>query len=299
MFRVIGKLIKFLVILFILGSLSIGIYVSVFKLNKGQVLVVNDRKNKNAAAIYNGSYNFVWQGSLFWRYDIKIYSLTRDFSGQVAVYLPEFVLLKKEYYAVIIPYSITSSIDLSKININLIGNSRALERIVSRTVKNVYLKRIQEFLYPQFNPFMVIKRIEDIENIEKSIKDTLLRNGLEASGISLQKRLRVPSLADYNNGKRLLERKRRLDDNQILAKQRLVNEILGSRKKTEEYFSQLVRISRIIKDNPDILKYIYIDKLGANVKVILSSDASGYPLKLNKQKAKQPKKNKGEIDNLR
>jgi hypothetical protein len=136
MLRIIGKVIKFLFIFLILCSLSFGTYLSIYKLSKGQVIVVNDKKNKNVAATYQRSYNFVWQGSFFWRYDIKIHSLTRDTSGRVIVYLPELALLKKEYYAISVPYSMTSYIDLSKININIIGNSKALDRIVTRIVKS-------------------------------------------------------------------------------------------------------------------------------------------------------------------
>jgi len=63
-------------------------------------------------------------------------------------------------------------------------------------------------------------------------------------------------------------------------------------------------ISNLIKSNPDILKYIYIDRLAGNVKLILSSDKSGMPfgMSLNEDLDKTGKsKNaaKEEINNLR
>ena len=49
------------------------------------------------------------------------------------------------------------------------------------------------------------------------------------------------------------------------------------RIKNEQFYGKLKEISKIISANPDILKYIYIDKMAGNVNVILSSDNSGVP----------------------
>jgi hypothetical protein len=49
-------------------------------------------------------------------------------------------------------------------------------------------------------------------------------------------------------------------------------------------------MSGIIRQNPDILKYIYIDKLGGNVKVIISPDKTGITLDVDKASAEKPVK---------
>jgi hypothetical protein len=89
-------------------------------------------------------------------------------------------------------------------------------------------------------------------------------------------------------------------DNEIEMKQ--FNKELEKKQMVDaRYKRKLEGISALIKNNPLILKYIYIDKMADNIKMILPINASGYPLDLNdvgKKYSEQSDSSK-EIDNLR
>jgi hypothetical protein len=78
----------------------------------------------------------------------------------------------------------------------------------------------------------------------------------------------------------------------------LKREALKERGDFEFYYEKLLKISSLIKDNPNILKYIYIDKLGGNIKVIISSDKTGLPSMFG-DLSESNSSVKGDIDNLR
>ena len=65
------------------------------------------------------------------------------------------------------------------------------------------------------------------------------------------------------------------------------------------YAARLERISKIVATNPAILKYIYIDKLGGNVKMILSSGSEGYPFGLESERTQTNGHDDRQIDNLK
>ena len=64
-------------------------------------------------------------------------------------------------------------------------------------------------------------------------------------------------------------------------------------------FEKLLRISSILKNNPEILKFIYIDKMGDDIKVIISSDKTGLPAMFNDSAEGTKPAAKGDVDNLR
>ena len=68
---------------------------------------------------------------------------------------------------------------------------------------------------------------------------------------------------------------------------------------SEAYYEKLSRIGNMIKDNPEILKYIYIDKLAGNIKVIISSEKNAMPVIFGQDQDVKDSDLKKEIDNLR
>jgi hypothetical protein len=82
---------------------------------------------------------------------------------------------------------------------------------------------------------------------------------------------------------------------EILMKRQLLKE----KSEFEFYFEKLSKVSTIIRDNPQILKYIYIDKMGDNIKVIISSDKTGIPAVFGETSDNSNPGVKGDVDNLR
>jgi hypothetical protein len=82
---------------------------------------------------------------------------------------------------------------------------------------------------------------------------------------------------------------------EILLSKKLIKE----RYENELYYEKLLKVSSMIKDNPEILKFIYIDKLGDDIKVIISSDKIGLPAMFSDTINNAKPGVKGDVDNLR
>jgi len=79
----------------------------------------------------------------------------------------------------------------------------------------------------------------------------------------------------------------------------LSKKLIKDKHENELYFEKLLRVSSILKDNPEILKFIYIDKMGDDIKVIISSDKTGLPAMFNESSDGTKPGVKGDVDNLR
>jgi len=98
----------------------------------------------------------------------------------------------------------------------------------------------------------------------------------------------------------------------LIERENLNNALNLKSVETGKYYEHLQKISDIIATNPDILKYIYIEKLAPNVKIIAPINSNGYAFgldnidesekdvkKLEKSDKPESKDKDGEVDNLR
>ena len=79
----------------------------------------------------------------------------------------------------------------------------------------------------------------------------------------------------------------------------LTKKLIKERYENELYFEKLLKVSSLLKDNPEILKFIYIDKMGDDIKVIISSDKTGMPSMFSEDSNGTKPDVKGDVDNLR
>lgn len=135
------------------------------------------------------------------------------------------------------------------------------------------------------------------ELVKNEITERLETEGFRIIDFT-QDRISFPSYAVYNEGVSYQEEYRAV---QMRAKRDMVQlKSRLERKQAEDAsrFDYLGRISDMISDNPDLLKYIYIDRIGPDVKVVISSDKELVPELFRPEPEKSKADKKEESDDL-
>jgi hypothetical protein len=295
---------KGLFILIILVCVAYALVSSIEKIDKGKMGVVEDLRTKNIIRIVRpqaGSYAFVWQGLFPCWFSFYEQPEERAALYDIKIAIPNLENLKEDYYNLVIPIRVLYRIDWQKFSdtAKLANNARDLEAMVKRYFENGLKKETLLYLYPAYQREALTNQMNSImERIKKEVASEFQLLGLALVSATVFGSISLPDRMLYNEGLLHAADLRKVD--RIIEKGLLEvrSSVAREKIKNEQFYLKLFEISKLIKSNPDILKYIYIDKLGGNVKVILSSDTTGLPTML--EEAKMPKKGKPrEIDNLK
>ncbi len=288
-----------LAVIFIAGYLYIT---CVVRVGDGEFAVVNDRKTGEYFMLQKGT-GFVWQGAFPARIVISRIKCRNSETSEVRVPIRALEDLKSEMYTVRVPVNLIYDIDPAKLAIDArtLGSDRnAPGAMLKKALEGYFQKEFSVFLYPFYNRAgllqlqqVIVKRAMD------GLTAYAARIGVRIVSFEVPGNITLPDERSYYEGvlfqRELQEIERNNKKGLIILKNNLEKEKYSHR----EYMDRLAEMARLIKSNPDILKYIYIDRLAGNVKVIISPDRSGMPfgLELGDKESANPKK--GEIDNLR
>jgi hypothetical protein len=293
---------KFSILLLIL-LIGYVLFSSIEKISNGTVGVVEDLRSKKVVRMVRpgpGGYSFVWRASIPWRYSFAETPLERDVRYEIRISIPDMENLKEEYYHIRIPLNVGYRIDPQKFSdIAALGREgRPLDDLVKRFFTSVIEKELMAYLYPVYQREAIAARMNIVmETTKGDIDQDLRSHGLVLVRAALSGAVSLPGRTLYYEGMQYAADLRRKDRSAELGLIDVRGRVERQKIENRQFYSKLREISSIIADNPEILKYIYIDKMGGNVKVILSSDASGVPAMLNGT-AKPKKGAPVEIDNL-
>lgn len=295
-------LLKTFAVVIVVG-IAYVLFFSIEKTDPSRICAVQDLRSNTIVRVVApvaGNYAFVWQGSLPWWFLIIEMPAQRTVNLRAKVALPDLQLLKGDYYHIWLPLGITYRInhqlfaDAAKLG----GNGNALDDLVKQYFENELQREMAVYLTPYQREALAVQLEPIMERVKKNLKSQFTAIGIELRSVRISGNAVLPDRAVYNEGMAHAAELRKLDRMKELDLIGVRSTIEREKVKNEEFYARLLRISGIIRSNPDILKYIYIDKLGGNVNVILSSDNSGIPRML--EKVEKPAKEKPkEIDNLR
>jgi hypothetical protein len=288
----------------IIAGIAYLLFFSLVKIDAGTICVVEDLRAKKAVAIARpiaGDFAFVWQGALPWWFLVSEVPTSRAARFDARITVPGLEVLRERYYHIWIPLRVSYRIDPARFTgahlLGCQGNGAdgQMEKLVGRELQ----RELNQYLVPVYRRDMLPVQVETalaaaVRALEKELGD----EGMVITGARITGALSLPDMPVYNEGISHAADLRNIDKKieKDLIDVRSVMET--DRIKNEQFYGKLKEISKIISANPDILKYIYIDKMAGNVKVILSSDNSGLPGMLEKEM--KPAKGKAkEIDNLR
>ncbi len=298
------RFVKKIVIVLIIAGAAYILYSSIEKIGKNRVGIVEDIRNKLIVRTYRPlfrDYAFVWQGALPWRFSLAEIPLRRIVSHEIKIPIPALSGLVEDYYFIRVPIRVVYRIDMKRFSDNsLLGdNCRGLDTQVGRLFDDALINECGKYIAPAYQRDLLAAQVAPmVRKIDIELQPELKEMGLSPVSVAVSGTVWLPELAAYYEGMQHAAEMRRLNR----SLQRDMLEMRGKmdreKIKNEQFYARLLEISKIISNNPDMLRYIYIDKLAGNVKLILSSDNSGLPGFLESAK-KQTKGAPRDIDNLR
>ena len=272
---------------------------SFYRLEADEYGLIKDHDNRIITGFKN-RYNFIWQGSLPWKYKIEKVGLKNSSLFNVTIQIPSLSSLTDDIYFIRIPLNVSYRINRDNLpDISYLSDKIQMDKYISDIASGICTTMFMDYIEPQYTRERFIveqKRLNDDIAAEINIK--LASLGIVAEKLEFILPGYYPDTKLYQEA---LVRNREMRDLDFSSKKQEImmkKQLLKEKSEFEFYFEKLSKVSALIKDNPQILKYIYIDKMGDNIKVIISSDKTGIPGFLGESNDNNPGI-KGDVDNLR
>lgn len=303
MIRFLKFLFRIIIFLTILGAIGIAVSFSVKWVQEDEFIVEIDNSNKVVKRCLGPGIQFTPWALNFKNVKIKYFPIFGIRNFDVSVMLPQLAELNDKTYSLTIPVDLSYTVIPKKFTIQYsqLDSDLVYSKLNSMIISE-FSKEINSMFSEDYNSENIESYFSQIEsNVFKNIQKNSEIYGIKITALRRSGGIKFPSKEAYLKG---LEFKQELHE--LRLKQNIENEILKNSMKqksiTEDHeFDKLKKMSDIIKDNPLILKYIYIDKIQPVVNMKLPLSKSGYPLELEELDNKKvpSKKEDGDIDNLK
>ncbi|HON77091.1 MAG TPA: hypothetical protein PK544_01250 [Spirochaetota bacterium] len=291
----------FLIILLV--AIAYTGFTSIIIVPEKSVTIVSLEHTGEVVQVCGPGVNYVMKGVLFW----KICSVTFPLHNRqhIEAVIPIYPLqtLDSTYYSIIVPVSVSYTIDLVNAYItkdSVVNQKSIFLNAISNIVKNTFAGSFETYMrtgYRRNELERDFTRIFSIvfESVKKQCGDAgIVLNDFTLSGMPV-----FPDERTYNSGLQYLAELRAIEKETKKELIILQGKLKKEQIKNKQLLSKLRAISTLVKDNPDLLRFLYIDKMSGNVKVIISPDKSGFPFGLGFDSVRSKKSPRGEIDNLR
>lgn len=284
-----------IIVAFIFAAYS-GVKIS----NGSSFWIVEDLRSGDIS-VYSKKYNFVWQAMAPALFSVSELNKNCASSFDLKIGLIDFPKNSPDYYSA--KFSVNAQYQVipeSAASAGLFaGKQESHGKFVKVALEKAFFIEMARFIRPFYRP-LEIESSRDliIRAVSERLKKDLKPFGIDLMELKYSSAMVLPELNVYNEGLDHLARLRRLDIAGDIEMRSMNSRIEREGISNEQYYKKLLRIADIIKGRPDILKYIYIDKLSDNVKLVISPDKTGLPLFLGTDSDEKQAK-KGSIDNLR
>lgn len=295
------SLVRWLIKLLIFILVIDGIIFSVYKSGNDEIVILKDIKNNKVIQSYSSTYNFIWQGLLPWNYVVVKIPIKSTALFNIHVKIPSLSSLNDDLYVIKQTANISYQLDKTNLPDPVYLNSKNdIETYIMERSSKISETVLMGYIEPVYDKSVILKN-------EKNIVDTLtseLVRKLKNLGVIVEKLEFIspgyfPDNRLYAEGLIQNKEMRDLDFSNRKEEILLSKKLLKEKYENELYFEKLLKMSSVLKDNPDILKFIYIDKMGDKIKVIISSDKTGLPAMFNEVEDKTKPDVKRDVDNLR
>jgi hypothetical protein len=296
------KIIIFIILLIILISVFVFIISNCVKyVPESSFTVLKDTRTGDVRLLSPGIHFFI-QGYYPDRIILRSFNNKNSSIYNIKIDIPPFDSLGKDFLCINVAFNVIYSINYMNINIASIqpDNGSYFYDAVGQIIKANLRSELLPYILPNYKPDSIISGIAKIrENVFNRTKEQCNAAGLEIEKFEISGQIELPLKETYDSEVKYLNELKDIEKNNKKELLILESKIFNEQKVNSSYYNKLQEISKIIKDNPDILKYIYIDKLADNVKIIITSDKTGIPSGLINEKIIEKGRDDIEIDNLR
>ncbi len=289
----------------VLVALAAGyaLFFSIMVLDSERVTVIQDLRSGSVVKILRPLFwrvSLAWQGAFPWWFIVSEVPRSRAVDFQARIALPGCEELKKDVYHVHVPVRLKYRINARFTDgARLVGSGKGVDELAEDYIRKGLQRELGPYLSPVYQPEALEAQAE---GALESAYDTVIKDcadrGIDLVEAKLTGAALVPDRALHLEALQHAANLRGIDNmlEKDLIEER--NRVTRQKISNEQLYGRLGVISKLIAANPELLKYIYIDKMAGNVKLILSSDSSGVPRLLEAEKSLKKGKTK-EIDNLR
>lgn len=268
----------------------------------GEFAVFEDREHSEFGLLDSGL-SFLWQGVVPERLRVVVHRRRLAETMELKLAIPPLGELKSDYYRIGVPVKIVADIDPRRLSIEpkrIAADRKAVGEELKSALEAAFQRELSPYLAPLYNPNAIAAN-------QAAISRAAIARGMEwgrSAGIDLRSietagGFQLPDQRTYNDGMKYYRDLQELERGNKKKLIELVAEIEKEKRLRAVYLEKLSEISRLIRANPALLKYIYIDRLAGNVRVIIAPERSGMPLGLDFDDTVERAAKKGNIDNLR
>lgn len=269
----IRKFFSKLLLIVILFLTVYSVFSSVKKTGKG-FIVVEDVQGKRVSKIVTRAfkgYSFVWEGCFPWWYSVYTLKKNREHFCTVKVTFPGFFELKAERFYFSFPVTLRYVVDPETVSdYDLFkDNAKGMESLIRQYSKAFLLEELAGYLAPVYVRNRLVRDKKKIISIVgDNVSTRLAKAGIHIKSFELTGKAYLPEMNVYREGLSFLDDLRNIDRKNKKDLKVLMNELHLNSMKDKELYKKLAEMSKIIKKNPDILKYIYIDKISGKTKLV-------------------------------
>lgn len=277
---------------------------SVVILDSERITVIQDLRSGSVVKILRPLFwrvSLAWQGAFPWWFLVSEVPRSRAVDFQARIVIPGCEDLKKDVYHVHVPVRLKYRVNAARFTdgARLAGNGTGADELAEDYIRKGLQRELSPYLAPVYQPEALAAQAEGaLESAYDTVFKDCADRGIDLVEAKLTGAALVPDRALHLEALQHAANLRGIDNmlEKDLIEER--NRVTRQKISNEELYGKLKVISKLIAANPELLKYIYIDKMAGNVKLILSSDSSGVPRLLEAEKSLKKGKTK-EIDNLR
>jgi len=296
-----NSLIRILIKILILAILVYLFIFTFYIARDDRIGIVKERSTGEVVLIFTNRFNFIWQGALPWVYNVEIADTRTASIMSVNIVIPSLSKLKDDIYCIKIPLSISYRLDRTNPPDKAVFRDRGvIDAYVKDFIEAMCSSVLVNYLEPVYRRSDILKDEQVLySTMISKLMEKLKSAGIICDRLEIVSRGYFPEDELYREGLGRCKELRDLDFVNMKQEITLKNRLFKEKSEYELYYERLYRVSAMIKENPDILKYIYIDKMGDDIKVIISSDKTGIPVMFGSPLDEKNADLKGDIDNLR
>jgi hypothetical protein len=277
-------------------------YACVLRMGPEEFAVKEDRQTGEYSLLHSG-WAFEWHGIYPGRVRVMRFPKRSAESTVIGLPMPALEELKSDRYAIKIPVSFAFFVDsraLSMAPERLASQKNAIAAFAGQALGGYLAKEASAYLEPVYDRNGLSRAQNDI--VKKAGEKWIAflgRAGINVTSFEISGGISLPDERLYYEGIAFLRELRELERSEKKELVALKGSLEREKLRRQEFMDKLSETSKLLKTNPDLLKYIYIDKLAGNVKVIIAPDKSGMPFGLNLAEPAGKPGQREEVDNLK
>ncbi len=295
------SLIKTVIRILFLTAIVYTVLLTFYVLDDDHLGIVRDADDDRVIYLFNDKYNFVWYGFTPWLYKIDKIPVHYSTSVEIDISLSPWADERSGSLDIKIPLEMSYRIDRDMLpETSFFQNSSSRRDYIVKIGREVCSFVLKKYIEPDYKRREIERNEEILLNAVKSgLSNDLKKNGIIVESIQGTGSFILPAFALYREAMIKDREIKEIAFRNKIQEMHLKNSLEKDKISSEAYYEKLSRIGDMIRNNPEILKYIYIDKLAGNIKVIISSEKNAMPVIFGQDQDVKDSDLKKEIDNLR